>query len=209
MSQYFNHHYASNSDLKKIVARHEGRTEMEGIQQIFAFGTAMHAGILEPHLADYTGIEPHKIELLKEMRKTFWRDELCRKIIMAPDFKREHEFYRRNRFGLEGVRCKCDGISKKLRIILELKGLSVSTEKAFRESVEHLDYDQGAAFYLNVTDSRVSSRPDYDYKLIAGISKKEPDRMFKLLIGWDHELYKTGIQKVKKGAQVWRFYGLK
>lgn len=201
---YFNHHYASNSDIKKIVAKHNGVPEMDGLQGIFDFGTAFHAGILEPSKIDFSKLNPEQVNLLSSMTKTFWKDELCRSVVSSPDFRREHEFYRVNRMGLKGVRCKCDGISKKLRIILELKGLSVTTEKAFRDSIEHLGYDQGAAWYLNTTLGAVK----YTHKLIVGISKREPDRLFKLLIGWDDPYYKRGMEKVEKGVQTWKFYGL-
>lgn len=197
---YFDHPYASNSSVKEIVDRYNGRTKPNNIQLIYDFGTNFHSGILEPHKSTAVGEDA---ELISKMADTFWKDEMCRNIAMASDFRREHEFYRKDRFGLIGTKCKCDGESKKLRVILELKGLGVTTENAFRESIEFLSYDQGAAWYLNTTLGYVR----YDYKLIAGISKKEPDRLFKLLIGWDHPLYKQGMHKATEGVKVWKSFG--
>ncbi len=204
---YFQHPYASNSDLKELVSRHEGREKPDNLEAIFDFGSAFHAGILEPHKLDTSTLTPAQVELVRVMSKTFWKDEMCRNIAMAQDFKREHEFYRQNRFGI-GARCKVDGVSKKLRIILELKGLSVTSEKQFKESVLHLGYDQGCTWYLNTSSS---AHVMYQYELIAGISKIDPEHPpFKLLLGWDHQYYKTGIEKVKAAVHLWKnVYGFK
>lgn len=205
MMSYFDHPYASNSNIKEIVDRYENRQKPQGIQAIFDFGTQFHAGITEPHKADWSKVDAEDKELIQEMSKTFWRDPLCRQIAMLADFRREHEFYRVGRFGLMGAKCKTDGDSRRLQTILELKGLSVNTDKAFRESVEHLGYDQGGAWYLNTTDGYVH----YKRKLIVGISKLNPDRLFKVIIDRDHPLYKTGMEKIKKGVGIWKMFGLK
>jgi hypothetical protein len=201
---YFNHQYASNSDLKTIVDRHEGRQKPDNIGLIYDFGTEFHSGILEPQKNDWSKVTAEQKLLIQEMSKTFWRDKLCQQIAMMPDFRREHEFYRINRFGLAGVRCKCDGESARLRCILELKGLSVTTEKAFKESVMHLHYDQGSAFYIETATGHVR----YDTKLIVGISKINPDMMFKMLIDRQHPYYRTGYQKISKAVRIWKTFGL-
>lgn len=198
---YFNHRYASNSDIKEIVARHHGKTKPDNIQLLYDFGTEFHSGITEPHKMDKTKITQDQVELIGDMSKTFWKDDMCRKIAMMSDFRREHEFYRKHtRFGI-GARCKTDGDSKKLRVILELKGLGVTTEKSFRESLLHLDYDQGAAWYLNVASANWAP---YDYKLIVGISKKDPSLLFKMLIDRTHSYYKSGLKKVNYGVNLWK-----
>lgn len=202
---YFKHHYASNSDLKEIVSRHEGRSKPENIEAIYDFGTEFHAGILEPHKADWSKVSAEQKQLIEHMAKTFWKDKLCRDIVMMPDFRREHEFYRVDRFGLEGVRCKVDGESGKIQTILELKGLSISSQKAFEESILHLDYDQGGAWYLDVATGHIK----YRRKLIVGISKIDPDLMFKLLIDRDHPFYGYGKEKIKEAIKIWKMYGMK
>lgn len=204
---YFNHHYASNSDIKELVARHNGKTKPENIQLLYDFGTEFHSGITEPHKMDKTKITQDQVELIEEMSKTFWKDDMCRKIAMMSDFRREHEFYRANRFGV-GARCKTDGDSKKLNVILELKGLGVTTEKSFRESLLHLDYDQGATWYLNVASCDWLQYREYghyySHKLIVGISKKDPGLLFKMLIDRNHAYYKSGMQKVNYGVNLWK-----
>lgn len=202
---YFRHHFASNSDIKELVSRVEGRQKPDNISEIYNFGTEFHAGILERHKMRPDAIDQGKKELIDAMSATFWRDDMCRTIAMMPDFRREHEFYRINRYGLEGVRCKCDGETAKLQTILELKGLSITTEKAFKESIMHLDYDQGGAWYIDTATGHVV----YKRKLIVGISKRDPDLMFKMLIDRDHQMYKTGSLKIRKGVALWKQMGYK
>jgi len=211
---YFKHAYASNSDLKKIVARFDQRTEMDNLDAIFDFGSQFHAGILEPHKMDTSGLTPEQIELIKQMSKTFWKDKMCSDIAMASDFKREHEFYRKERFEVDGepgtgitARCKADGCSRRMQVILELKGLGITTNNSFLESLLHHDYDQASTWYLNTASSE-STR--YKYQLIVGISKKQPDRLFKLLVDWDHANYKSGLVKVNRAKYIWKnVYGFK
>lgn len=206
---YFSHEYASNSDLKKLMSRHLGRPPIgNNLDEIFRFGTGFHEGITEPHKVDFSEFTTEQADLIKAMRKTFWKDQMCREIVMMPDFRREHEFYRANRFGIT-ARCKTDGDSKKLRVILELKSLSVTSEKQFLESIDFLDYDQGAAWYLNVASSASPRGFKYEQELIVGISKKDPERLFKLLIRRDDKYYRHGLTKVKKAVEIWKMYGLK
>lgn len=189
-----------------MVARFDQKTEMDNLEEIFDFGTQFHAGILEPHKFDPSGLTPEEIDLINQMSKTFWKDDMCRSIAMASDFKREHEFYRKERFGIT-ARCKADGCSRRMQVILELKGLGVTTNNSFLESILHHDYDQASTWYLNTTSSDATR---YKYQLIVGISKKEPDRLFKLLVGWDHKNYKSGLEKVRRAVYIWKnVYGFK
>lgn len=199
---YFQNNYASNSDIKEVVARHEGRTKPDNIHEIYNFGTAFHAGILEPHKVDQSAISVDQVDLLKVMSSTFWKDKMCRDIVLQYDFRREYEFYRQCRYGIQ-TRCKVDGDSRSLGVILELKGLGVTTESAFHNAIMQFDYDQGAAWYLNTATGYVK----YKYKLIVGISKKYPDRLFKVLIDRDHKYYNSGDQKAIRGVKIWKHYG--
>jgi hypothetical protein len=201
---YFDRPEASNSDIKKLVARVEGREELKNIQALYDFGTGFHCGITEPHKIS-GDLSPADVELIGKMSKRFWRDELCRNLVMMPDFRREHEFYRRNRFGLDGSRCKVDGDSRKLKTILELKGLAVTTHNGFMDSLMHLDYDQGIAWYLDNASGYVK----YERVLIVAISKKDPELLFKLLVDRSHPMYRSGTDKIKKGIKIWKQHGYK
>lgn len=162
------------------------------LEEIFSFGTLSHATILEPYKADHN----HKdYPLAKTMANTFMRDQICRQLIYIHDFKREHEYYRSNVFGVK-ARCKTDGKSNAMSLCLEFKGLSVTTENAFEEAIDRFDYDQAAAWYLDVTRLR--------WYLIVGVSKKSPDRLFKRLIDRNHHYYKRGVEKVNKSVELWK-----
>jgi hypothetical protein len=200
---YFNHHYASNSDIKEIVNRSKGITKPENIEIIYNLGTEVHSGVLERHKLRPDATTQDQKTLINAMADRFWADPLCRDIVLMDDFRREHEFYRSNRYGLKGVRCKVDGESKKLRTILELKGLSVSTEKSFKESVLHMNYDQGATWYIDTATGFIR----YERKLIVGMSKKNPDLLFKMLIDRNHPYYKSGMVKVNEGVKIWKQNG--
>jgi hypothetical protein len=202
---YFHSEYVSNSDIKEIWRRHNGVPKHEGLQPIFDFGHEFHAGIVEPHKADLSKLKIEDQELVKDMAKTFWKDELCRSVAMMYDFRGEHEFYRCHRMGFEGVRCKSDGDSAALKMCLELKGLSISTENSFKEAILFHDYDQATPWYLNtMTGFKV-----YDKQLIVGISKIYPDRLFKLLVDRKHEYYKSGVKKLQERIPVVKSYGIK
>lgn len=200
---YFGHHFASNSDIKEIVARAENRQKPDNIQEIYDFGSNFHAGIVEPHKCAWADMSEEDADLVRAMSKTFWKDKVCRDIAMTSDFRREHEFYRINRFGLEGARCKADGETKKLQLCLELKGLSLSSEKQFKEAILFHDYDQATAWYLPT----MTSHTFYRRQLIVGISKIDPGLLFKMLIDRDHPYYKSGTEKVKKGVMIWKSMG--
>jgi len=200
---YFSHEYASNSDLKALAYKLEGKEKPQNIQEIYDLGTELHHSITEPHkMSLLPGTEQY--ELAIEMRKTFFKDQLCRNFIMTHDFRREHEFYRTNRHGIS-ARCKTDGDSKGLRTIFEFKGLAVTTQKGFEDAIVNFDYDQGAAWYLDVCSGYVV----YKQVLMVGISKKQPDRLFKLLIDRNHKYYKTGSEKIQERVKIWKSFGLK
>jgi hypothetical protein len=195
---YYDHDYVSNSDLKAAIDKYYGvPSKSDNLAAIFEVGTLNHHALLEPHKAERT----HKDYLLaRQMAQTVLEDSLCQKLIMMHDFRREHEWYRVNRMGFKGVRCKTDGDSRMLSTIFEYKGLSVTTDKAFYEALTSLGYDQSAYWYLNVTG--------LDQYLIAGASKKNPKLLFKRLIDRDHPLYKSGEARVSRGEWVWKQLGL-
>lgn len=211
---YFDHDYVSNSDLKAIMQRAEQkRAEPENLKQIFEAGTLNHHALLEPHKAKQwlndkiknaffdEEIEEAKkaYDLACKMAKTVLADKMCQNLIMMPDFRREHEWYRAKMFGVNGVRCKTDGDSRMMSTIFEYKGLAVTTENGFDSAIENHDYDQSAHFYLNVVG--------YKNYLIVGVSKTKPDKLFKRLITREHRWYATGGLKVQRSFKTWKDFG--
>lgn len=191
MSAYFNSHYISNSDLKHLRKMLDPKFEDPAdLEEIFAFGRLVEDCILQPHQADYN----HKdIEKALAMARTFKADSICQQLLWVHDLRRQHEFYRSNRFGVP-ARCKMDGDSKALGLVFELKGLAVETERAFDEAIQRFDYDQGLAWYLDVSG--------YRQALLVAVSKKNTSRLFKRIVNRDHEYYKRGIVKVEKSVHL-------
>lgn len=188
---YFETPYVSNSELKRLVAMAYPKGTPPGdLTEIYDFGTLVENVIFQPHLANWD----HKdIERAKEMSKTFYKDPMCSTLVSVPDFRRQHEWYRSNCYGLY-ARCKADGDSKKLSAILEFKGLSITTESAFEEAIDFFDYDQGIAWYLDVAR--------YKQALVVACSKKATNKLFKRLVNREHVYYKRGIHKIKKAVNI-------
>lgn len=190
---YFDSHYISNSDLKRLkVLMNPNYRDPSDLEEIFSFGTLFHALVLEPHKAN----RQHKdYELAKRMCKQFFDDPLCRQIfISAYDLRREHEYYRQDRFGLP-ARCKVDFESKILGLCGELKGLKISSDRQLDEAVYHHDYDQACAWYIEVTGHR---------NYFMAVPSKLAEKTFKRLITRDHPYYKNGKEKAIKSAKLFK-----
>jgi hypothetical protein len=210
---YFNHEFLSNSDLKRLKKYWDPNAapEPENLEEIFDLGTLIHACLLEPKIAEMivnkkltdaiarnaSIDEINKInedyELAKAMAATIRKHPIIGPLMLFRDFKVEHEFYRYNIHGVD-ARCICDGASRALDFVFEYKGLSVTTENAFRDAIVNFDYDQGAAWYLDTAKRK--------RMIIAGVSKKDPRKIFKVLIDRDHIYYKTGLEKVLMALEI-------
>lgn len=192
---YFDSDYISNSDLKRVNKYWNPRyREPENIEEIFKDGTLIHETLLEPHKVLHLNRDTNpKYALALDMAKTTLEDRLTKSLFMMPDFRVEHEFYKQNIHGVK-ARCKMDGSSKIASTIFEYKGLSVTSQNAFEEAIMTFDYDQGAAWYLDVTG--------YRRCLIGAPSKKNSRKYFKVVIDRDHLLYKTGEVKVLKSIEI-------
>ena len=187
---YFAHPHISNSDIKSFK-RKMGLLPEEppNLQAIFDFGSLFHATILEPSTVNKED-QSDDAKLARKMKDTFFKDEMCRMVIMRHDFKREREFYESVKVGPYefNSRCKADGDSEGISLFLELKGLNVDTEKAFKLALERFDYDQAVAHYM-LTARRKT-------ELIVGISKKKPDLLFKKVVKMNDDFFACGEQKL-------------
>lgn len=192
---YYDSHHVSHSDLKRLRQMTDPKfQDPADLEEIFEFGRLVEDVTFQPNQANWGHRD---IELAKDMAKTFRDDYICGQLLLIHDLRRQHEFYRSNRFGVP-ARCKMDGDSKILDLVLEFKGLSVTSEKAFEDAIDRFDYDQGLAWYLDVSG--------YKRALIVGVSKKSPGRLFKRLVDRDHPHYKRGLSKVEKSIKLWKEY---
>lgn len=189
---YFEHPSISNSDLKRFKMSLNGGIQVEEsrLQEIFELGTMIHTTILEPNKLTQEDKEKVGYPLAQRMHKTFFAEPLCRMFINSSDFYREKEFYRQIEVGgmQYNARCKCDGYRTGMKAYLEIKGLAVSTEKSFMEAIDRLDYDQAAVHYMLTSQTNMC--------LMVGISKKNPDLLFKKVIKMHDETYAIGEEKL-------------
>jgi hypothetical protein len=200
MSTYFGHHYTSNSDLKLLrkMLEPESSFDMDPqeLEEIFEFGHLVEDCIFAPHQAN----RAHKdIGHAMDMAKTFHADPMCQQILLAPDLRRQHEWYRSNVHGLH-ARCMADADSKAMSLIFEFKGLSVKTEQAFLSAIDRFDYDMGLAWYLDCSYYRRS--------IIVGSSKVNTKKLFKLVVDRNHPIYISGERKVMAHVQQVKENGL-
>lgn len=187
---YFERSEISSSDIKAFLKKlGGGMAEPANLESIFSLGTLIHASILEPHLKDLS-MSKEDLELANKMKNTFYKDSLCQMFIMRPDFCREEEVYGEIQVGdmVINARCKCDGLSRGIASILELKSTACNTEKSFKEAIDRLMYDMSAVLYMLLTNAKMM--------LIVGICKKNPDLLFKKLIKKHDETYLQGEQKL-------------
>jgi hypothetical protein len=200
MNTYFDQPEISVSDIKSFLKKvRGGNPDPENLEAIFAMGTLTHGIIFEPNSIDKSVITP-EITLATKMKVRFFQDELCRMIVMRPDFKREQPLFKEIEVGgmMYKARIKCDGISKGIKTIIEFKGLSITTQKAFEEAIDNLLYDMAAVQYLLVAECEMI--------LIVGISKIKPQLMFKKIIKRYDETYNWGEQKLIDALKLWREY---
>lgn len=197
---YFDHEYISSSDLKSFLKKLGGGfEEPANLQAIYDLGTLIHSTILEPYKID-PEMSVEDRELALKMSKTFFKDPLCRMFVMREDFLREDEHYGTVTVGgmTYKSRCKADGRSAGISSILELKGLNVTTEKAFLEAIDTFNYDMTACHYMLTTGDNM--------QLIVGISKKKPELLFKKIIKRHDENYLIGEQKLIDTLHLLREY---
>lgn len=187
---YFLHKNISNSDLRAFKVKMGLSRELpENMQAIYDFGELFHLCILEPHKITEEHKKMDDYKLAQDMARQFWKDPICRMFILAKDFEREKEFYDTITVGGYQIaaRCKMDGARTALKYQLELKGLSVTSQKQFEEGLIALDYDQAVAHY------QLCSK--YPASLIVGISKKK-ELLFRRIVKQFDDWYLYGEQKL-------------
>lgn len=191
MIYFANKDYLSNSDMKRLYKR-AGYSfeEPSNLERIFEFGTLFHNCLLEPLKVN---INDPDLPLARKMVATFYKDPLCLRIMQMYDLKIEHEFYRNDVFGFKG-KCKADGKSNALDMIMELKSLSIETDRAFDEAIDQFDYDQGAAWYIHTSHKR--------RVLIPAVSKRNPNKLFKKLIEDGDPIYNRGVDKILRTKKI-------
>ena len=162
--------YISNSDLKLVRDVLIGKidssefNEKRTIPDYYKFGSLLDAMITEPDkvgLNCYFDDSGAKINVFKEIYK---KAERLRDVFYKsypvyefgnPEFKKQKEFYRTIKVNYKGfefyhkARCKFD-IYHPLKNSCDIKTTVCKTMNHFKEGFDFLDYDQQAAYYMDV-----------------------------------------------------------
>lgn len=196
-SFYFEHESASNSQLKNLRKLYNGKT----LEISEALGKTFNMGsIVDSYLTDKGAIVPgvtkEQEELAVEIVHFMQSDPLIK--ILLEYMVGQVRFFKLLRFTYDGTeytiraRVKFDGYCQRFKIAVEYKTTACTTQKAFEESIDFLDYDQGAAFYMDVASQ--SERTRIDRIFIIGICKSSR-QLFKFAIERGDAVYERGRAK--------------
>ena len=210
MDQYFNRSEVSNSDLGQLKDFLNPSNVFADKYNAYRIGTLIDAIITEPEklnlytrkLEDYT-YSADEIELAKDMKKVYLKDDLCKMLHNLSEF--QNVFTKRIELDYEGyvynlnMRCKFDLWMPKLNHGADIKSTACTTQKQFEDACLHFDYDRQRAVYMLLSGAQKD--------MIIGISKKNL-KIFKVPVTRDSEFFKSGIEKLwNDGFKWWTFFG--
>lgn len=210
MNEYFLRPEVSNSELQSLRRAYYNVPDPD-LEQVFKFGNLVDALLTTPtlvsmvegcyQLMDDDGIirfTRDETFLAYRMYKACLVDPVIREFIRHGSG--QHVFTRDLLFTYEDAeytikaRCKFDSIYPAIRTGVDYKTTSCTTRKAFIASIEHFNYDQQAAWYLDTAGT--------DRHWIIGISKKTKE-IFKFAIQRGDETYQRGRSKYSFWSRVW------
>jgi hypothetical protein len=182
---YREHPYVSNSDLSNSIAR----PVFGNSEKAFAFGTLVHASILEPHRINYDkktldGEPVDGFGYLGNMASAFFNNAFCAEFRARCTY--EVEMFKENiRFEYNGkkfaMHCKCKYDLWNGQFGGDIKTTSAETEQEFLKNIETFDYARARVFYSKISGA--------ERDVIIGISKKN---------------YKVFLVFMKKGDYLWQ-----
>jgi hypothetical protein len=205
---YFSLPAVSNSDLKELKKAYYAETPRD-LAAVFAFGNLVDAMLTERVKLDLRGLglwENGRLtvftfeawQLAKTLAEAIKNDPVVK--LLLPTLLPQYVFVKTLSFTYEEQayqilgRCKFDGYSKRVATGADYKTTACTTLKAFRESIEFFDYDQGAAWYMDLAK--------IDRFWLIGISKKN-GQIFKHAVQRGDETYNRGRAKYSLWAYRW------
>ena len=188
---YREHPYVSNSDLSNSIAR----PVYGDSTKAFAFGTLVHASILEPHRLSHSdetidGEPAEDFQQAHSMMWAFWNNKICAEFHTGCKYEVE-TFKENTRFEHEGkkftMNCKCKYDLWNGEYGGDIKTTSAETDAQFLASVEKFDYARARVFYSKVSGAKKD--------LIIGISKKN-FKVFLVFMKEGDYLWQTGEKRL-------------
>lgn len=152
---YFAHPYANNSSLSQF----KGGPQWGDKQKAFAFGSLVHAAILQferldilKNTLDGDPVDPVDIVAAMKMRVAFFSNDFCKSF--RNSCRTEVEMYNRNtRFEFHGTKFAID-TKRKYDFWYDagtfggdIKTTSAETREEFMDAIDMFDYDRGRVFY--------------------------------------------------------------
>lgn len=209
---YFSLPSVSNSDLNALRKAYYCSEDAFDPAEVYKFGNLVDAMLTEPERVNYwyftledNGAQitytPTDFELAKAMTKVCLKDPVIAAFIAQGSG--QYIFDRLLPFQFEGndyqiqARCKFDSIKMAQKIGCSYKTTSCTTRKSFIESIEHFNYDQQEAWYMDIAE--------IDRDFICAISKKTKE-VFKVAVQRGDELYERGRQKYSFWAYRWLMF---
>lgn len=208
---YFDLPEVSNSDLKALKTMLYGLPDRrDDLEDIFNFGSLVDAMLTEPwRVGHYTftlsGEDGRIIQftedvfmlakkLVKELKADRVVSMLLDSMVGQYIFVRTITFCFDEEYQKIKGRCKFDGINRKFKIGVDYKTTSCPTLAAFIEAIHFFDYDQQAAWYMDLAGT--------NQHWIIGISKKT-QKVFKYAIERGDATYLRGVAKYSRWAYRW------
>lgn len=215
MNYYDVHDYVSNSDLNALRNALNLTEAIPNLQEHYAFGNLVDAAALEKHRIDGNTLavesggnlvfEDHRIKTAEEMALAFHSQETLS--FVFHNAKTQYCFFR-NHFEVthDGytftirAKCKLDLYRRKL-IGGDLKSTACTSQGAFVDSIFHFNYDQQAAWYMDL--SRL------DRFMIIGLGKHKKrgkHNVFTYAVNRGDETYQGGKAKYSRLAYKYHFF---
>lgn len=216
MKNYFKRHEVSNSDLKSLARAYRVEADPFGdrIQTIFNFGSLIDALRTAAHLlvnnrlynddlVTFVTLTEDELEKGFALNKFLNTDRLMK--LFSDTMIGQFVFLKRLNFTYEGrdyflrARCKFDHFTRReywssIRVGIDYKTTAATSQRAFEASIEHFDWDQGAAFYMDIAQ--------IDYFWLIGICKTK-NEIFKFAIRRGDAMYLRGRAKYARWAYQW------
>lgn len=200
---YYAHPYISNSDLSRLQFELSGKDDVD-TDAAFAFGTLVHAMILESHKVDLIRLQVdgrqytrEDVDTARKMRLSFLNDAFCRDLLVKCDV--EVEMYNAGtRFSHAGIdftlntRRKYDLWCSLVGWGGDIKSTTATSQQQFEDAITRFDYDRARVFY--------AQGPGATQDVIIGISKAAPYRVFKVFMKEGDALWQSGKEKMNELA---------
>ena len=206
MDEYFSRPEVSNSDLSWLKEQLIKVEELPDPTEAFRFGTLIDCMITEPEKVDFfkrtcdgQDYTKKEFETAQEMKKAFFRDELCQKLVRGAEFqkvmaKENEPFIHGHVIFRLSIRCKWDFWNPITWWGGDIKSTTATTQRQFEEAIDFFDYDRQRAWYMNIAGSRQD--------ILIGISKKN-FKVFKVPIRQGDKLHQRGTEKYEELAFKW------